>query len=230
MTASEAQANPNTMISIMIVFGSSARVLFDSGSSRSFMSSSFALHADRELFPLKHKLVVTKPLGEQILCNTVFKRCEILIDGMVLKANLIPLKMYDFDVILGMHWLSIHRDSVDYFTKKVVFRKLGFPKLEFVGDCKILSTCVISTLKENKLLHKGFEAYLAHVGDKSTPEVTLDSVLVVRELQDMFFKDFPGLPPDQELKFRIELLPRSAPISIPPYRMVLVELKELKNQ
>ena len=79
------------------------------------------MHADRELSPLKHKLIVMSPLGEQILCNTVFKGCEILIDGMVLKANLIPLKMYDFDVILGMHWLSIHRASMHCFTKKVVF-------------------------------------------------------------------------------------------------------------
>ena len=62
----------------------------------------FALHADRELSPLKHKLVVTTPLGEQILYNSIFKGCEILIDGVVLKANLIPLKMYDFDVIQGM--------------------------------------------------------------------------------------------------------------------------------
>ena len=57
---------------------------------------------------------------------------------MVLKANLIPLKMYDFDVILGMDWLSTHQVSVDCFIKKVVFQKPGFPELEFVGDRRIL--------------------------------------------------------------------------------------------
>ena len=46
----------------------------------------------------------------------------------------------------------------------------------------------------------------------------------------MFFRGFKGLPPDQELEFGIELLLRSAPISIPPYKMMLVELKELKTQ
>ena len=39
----------------------------------------------------------------------------------MLKANLIPLEMYDFDVILGMDWLFTHRVSMDCFTKKVVF-------------------------------------------------------------------------------------------------------------
>ena len=41
----------------------------------------------------------------------MFKGCEILIEGVVLKANLIPLEMSDFDVILGMDWLSNHRAS-----------------------------------------------------------------------------------------------------------------------
>ena len=102
MTSGEAQANPNTVSGTMIVFGTSARILFDTGSSRSFVSTTFALHANRELVPLKKKLVVNTPLGEQILRTSVFKRCEMVVEGVVLKANLIPLEMTDFDVILGM--------------------------------------------------------------------------------------------------------------------------------
>ena len=68
---------------------------------------------------------------------------------------------------------------MDCFTKKVVFQKLGFPKLEFVGDRRILPTCVISTLEAKRLLQKGCEAYLVHVVDTSTPEVTLRSVSLV---------------------------------------------------
>ena len=102
MIANEAQANLDTMINIMIVLGTPARVLFDFGSSRLFVSSSFALHADQDLSSLKSKLVVTTPLGEQIVRTSVFKSYEILMEGVVLKANLIPLEMSDFDVILGM--------------------------------------------------------------------------------------------------------------------------------
>ena len=93
-----------------------------------------------------------------------------------------------------------------------------------------LPTCVILALKAKKLLHKGCEAYLAHVIDKSYPKVTLDSMLVVRELFDVFLKDLPSLPSDRELQFRIELLSGSTFISIPPYRMTSTELKELKIQ
>ena len=46
MTVDEAQANPDTMTSVMFVFGKPAHVLFYSGSNRSFINSSFALHDD----------------------------------------------------------------------------------------------------------------------------------------------------------------------------------------
>ena len=89
---------------------------------------------------------------------------------------------------------------------------------------------MISALEVKRLLHKGCKAYLAHVFDKLTPEVTLRNVPIVREFLNVFLKDLLGLPSDQKLEFGIELLSGLAPISIPPYRMALVELNELKTQ
>ena len=64
MTANEVQANPDRISNIIMVFGSPVRALFYSRSSKSFVSTPFALHADRELSPLKSKLIITTPLGE----------------------------------------------------------------------------------------------------------------------------------------------------------------------
>ena len=230
MTADEAQVNPDSVTSIISVFGEPARVLFDSGASRSFISTSFALHANRKLTPLKNKLVVTTLLGERILKTSVFKECEVVIEGMVLKANPIPLEMTDFDVILGMDWLSNHKVLMNCFTKKIRFEKPGYPEFEFVGDRRILLTCVISALEAKRLLLKGCESYLTHVVYTSVIEVKLENVLVACEFPDVFSEDLLGLPLDRELEFGIEVLPGLAFISIPPYRMALMELKELKTQ
>ena len=108
---------------------------------------------------------------------------------------------------------------MDCFTKKIVFKKSGYPELEFEGNRRNLPTCVISTLEAKRLLHKGCEAYLAHMIDKSSSKVTLDNVLVVCEFSNVFLEDLSGLPPDRELEFGIELLPGSTLVSIPPYRM-----------
>ena len=129
MTADETQANSDSVTGIIYVFGKPERVLFDSGASRSFISTSFALHANRELTPLKNKLIVTTPLGERIVRTFGFKGCEVMVEGIVLKANLIPLEMSDFDVILGMNWFSKHRASMNCFTKKIRFEKNWIPEI-----------------------------------------------------------------------------------------------------
>ena len=138
--------------------------------------------------------------------------------------------MSDFDVILEMDWLSKHPASMDCFTKKIVFKKPGYPKLEFESGRRILPTCVISTLEARRLLHKGCKTYLAHVIDKSSFVVTVENVPMVCEFLDVFPEDLTSLPPNKEFKFEIELLPGSTPVSMPPYRMTPVELKKLKIQ
>jgi hypothetical protein len=58
----------------------------------------------------------------------------------------------------------------------------------------------------------------------------LEEILVVCEYPDVFHDELPGMPPDRDVEFVIELQPGTAPISKRPYRMPPKELAELKNQ
>ncbi|KAL5552832.1 hypothetical protein UlMin_040233 [Ulmus minor] len=60
--------------------------------------------------------------------------------------------------------------------------------------------------------------------------MSLEDVLVINEFIEVFPEDLPGIPPDREITFEIELLPGTAPISKAPYRMAPAELKELQTQ
>ena len=62
---------------------------------------------------------------------------------------------------------------------------------------------------------------------EASPDLT--PIPVVCEFLDVFPKDLPGLPPDREVEFSIELEPDTAPISQRPYRMVPKELAEMKK-
>ena len=53
---------------------------------------------------------------------------------------------------------------------------------------------------------------------------------MVREFLDVFLADLPGMPPDRDIGFGIDLEPGTRRISIPPYRMAPAELRELKAQ
>ncbi|KAG8501385.1 hypothetical protein CXB51_003461 [Gossypium anomalum] len=81
-----------------------------------------------------------------------------------------------------------------------------------------------------KYVRKGCEAYIAYVLHSKESEKKLESVPVVCEYSDVFPEELPGLPPVREVEFRIELVPGTTPISIAPYRMAPMELKELKTQ
>jgi hypothetical protein len=56
------------------------------------------------------------------------------------------------------------------------------------------------------------------------------NIRVVRDFPDVFPEELPGMPPDREVEFVIDLLPGTAPISKRPYMMSVEELKELKKQ
>ncbi|XP_070032741.1 uncharacterized protein [Nicotiana tomentosiformis] len=73
---------------------------------------------------------------------------------------------------------------------------------------------------------KGCLAYVAYVGDTSAENPSIDSLPVVWEFSDVFPSDLPGMPPDRDIDFSIDLAPGTQPISIPPYHMAPKELKK----
>ena len=79
-------------------------------------------------------------------------------------------------------------------------------------------------------MSKGCDGYLAFVKDTSKDEPRIEDYPVVNEFADVFPEELPGLPPQREVEFTIELVPGSEPISEAPYRMAPLELQELKEQ
>jgi hypothetical protein len=61
-------------------------------------------------------------------------------------------------------------------------------------------------------------------------ELKLEDIHVVREFSDMFPDDLPGVPPEREIEYKIELQPGTGPIAKALYKMSHMELKELKIQ
>ena len=153
-----------------------------------------------------------------------------MVDGVVMPANLIPLDIVDFDVILGADWLHYNRAHIDYYEKSVTFYRPGLPEVTFVGERSGVRHGVISAMRANKLLLKGCQGYLAHVVLNDVVPSNVKEVGVVKHYPDVFPDDLPGLPPDRDVEFSIDLLPGTDPISLTPYIMAPAELRELKIQ
>ena len=217
---------------ILYIFGQDAHILIDLGSTHSFVSRTFFMHIKRKPELLDYSLVVSTSTGGSLLAERVYRDCMIRLGEHEFGPNLIILDIRDFDTILGMDWLASHHTTVDCFKKEVVFNKPREIEVKFFGKHRVLPSCVISAIDARRFLRKGCSAYLAYVIDTEVQELRLEDIPIVQEFPDVFpdvfLDELPGMPPNREIEFSIDLVPRTALISIAPYRMAPAELKELK--
>ena len=77
-------------------------MLYDPGSTHSYVSASFALRLNKDLVLLDWSFYVTILVGEYLLVRYVYKTCEVIVADRETITNLIVLDMLEFDVILCM--------------------------------------------------------------------------------------------------------------------------------
>jgi hypothetical protein len=184
-----------------------AVVLFDSGASHSFISPMFASKFAHKLHTIEDEGYCIRAASGNIPTNQVVSDVEFEIEGQKYLLTLVVLPGLGIDVILGMNWMSQNGVLIDTSTRVVMIR--------------------------DPTDQKGFLVQLPRKIDLSS-EVhavqakSIDDIPVVCEFPNVFPDDLSGLPPDQDVEFKIELLPCTAPISRRPYRMAPNELADLK--
>ena len=112
----------------------------------------------------------------------------------------------------------------------MIFRIPNDEEFKFMGDKSSAPQNLIFAITARKMLRKGCQGYLALVRDTTAEKTSISDVPIACEFPDVFPDEFPGLSPHREIEFCIDVVLNTAPISMPPYRMTLVELKELNEQ
>ncbi|GAV66987.1 RVP_2 domain-containing protein [Cephalotus follicularis] len=172
----------------------------DSGASHSFISARFASCLDVTPDCLSYTLDVSRSTGTSMYTDSVYRSCEMSMGGIPLYADLIILPIREFDVILGMDWLSAHRARMDCYHKTVDFRLPDGTTFLFKGD-KGFSTPIISFIRASRYLEKGCEGYLAYVIDRRKEKgLSLEEIPVVCEFPDVFSDDLGSLPPIRNME------------------------------
>ena len=207
-----------------------AYTLVDPRATHSFASRPFLDRFQIETQPLGGRMRVSFPTGDPLFSDRVVRDSRVLIGGQEFLTELVALDMRDFDVVLSMDQLSRHRATLDCYKKEVKLHRLVKLEVKFRGIRRELFSSMISAMAAQRMLRKGCQGYLDYVLETGKEWTLVDEIPVVREFLNVFLDDISGLPPDRELEFTIDLIPGTEPISIPPYRMAPVELRELKAQ
>jgi hypothetical protein len=146
--------------------------------------------------------------GGNITSNQIVKSVPIQLGSKEIKTDLVLLSLEGIDVILGTNWMTEHRVRLDISSRVIEIDSpyrgaitLYLPQPECLHPCTYAIT-----------------------------DIKVKDIPIVCEYPDVFPDDLPGMPPDRDIEFIIELQPGTAPISKRPYRMPPNELAELKIQ
>ncbi|GJU03780.1 putative reverse transcriptase domain-containing protein [Tanacetum coccineum] len=149
--------------------------------------------------PLIERVIISTPMKNHMLIDHEYVNCPIRFDDRIRPANLLPIHMLDFDVILGMDWLASHRATIDCYARTVIFGNVRQPEFVYHGSSPLKSVKLISAMKARTLISHGCQGFLASVMDTSLESPNIENLSVVREFADVFpdellFSLFPGLP------------------------------------
>jgi hypothetical protein len=122
----------------------------------------------------------------------------------VFLADLTILPSQGIDVILGMDWLAKHKGIISCASKTVLLTDHQGKAVSCQAQPPANDPMMFNLVAEN--------------------------MSVIKEFEDVFPKELPGMPPERGVEFYIDLIPGTAPITKRPYRMAPTELAELKLQ
>jgi hypothetical protein len=182
-------------------------ILFNSGASHNFMSSTCAKKAKLSLVASGAPYVISTP-GGRVDANRIVQKASLELSGSIFSTNLIILSGQGIDVIIGMSWMKLRKAALDIVDRLIHLDSPVYGKVT-------LHLPAISHIK----------ASLHHVA-----ELKLEDIHVIREFLDVFLDNLPRMPLEKAIEFKIELQPGTAPIAKAPYKMSPMELKELKIQ
>ena len=169
---------------------------------------------------------VSSPLWIRARIGMICRGCELEISGTLLIVDLRIMDISEFDVILGMDWLTAYRVVIDCERRRVTTYMQDGTRVVFQGDKHyILPQIVYESRCQGQLA--GWLASLT-LEDEERPD--LDLPRVVCDYVDVFPDELPRLPQQRVVDFGIELRHGISPISMIPHRMRPVELQEFRVQ
>ncbi|VFQ89158.1 unnamed protein product [Cuscuta campestris] len=138
--------------------------------------------------------------------------------GKVFLADLIELPHKEFDIILGMDWLTEHQAIVECKAQVVKLRTDDGNEVIIRGELLPKAPEFISYMQAKRLIRRKCEAFLCTVKDMQKETPNHKDISVVCDFPNVFPEELPGLPPPREVEFSIDLVPAYS--SADPERVV----------
>jgi hypothetical protein len=156
--------------------------------------------------------------------------CILNLGEFFTRANLYIIILGSYNIVIGMDWLESHEAILSHKTKWLSLVDDEGKRCMIVGWNQGVSLRFISSLQLWKSMRKGCKIYaILALNEKGVAE-GLKHLPMVREFVNVFPKELPGMPPERELEFTVDLKLGTELIARMPSRMSTLKLQELKIQ
>ncbi|KAI3700447.1 hypothetical protein L2E82_45076 [Cichorium intybus] len=182
------------------------------------------------LTPMEKSLEVAVADGRYVWVSEHIEGCQLKIYETSFPIDLKPMTTKEFGVIVGMDWLATNYANVDCRNKNITVLTPEGAWIKIQGERPRLRMPVISFAQARSSVSKGGTSYLAYVSVAKSEQAGKESIKIVNEFPDVFPEELPGLPPDRQVEFAIELVLGAAPVARAPYRLAPSEMEELRKQ
>nr|GEU99931.1 putative reverse transcriptase domain-containing protein [Tanacetum cinerariifolium] len=230
MATEEDKVKPDVVTGIILVNSKPARVLYDSGASVSFVSYEFSKNLSIPPNKLPLPLEVEVASDKVVVVSNVYREVDLEIDDNVFRIDLIPIMLGVFDIVIGMDWLDKYNTNILCSQKLVRVINPQGREIVIYGDRRKGDLKLCSIMKARRYLSCGCHAFMAHVININFEKKSVEEVPIVYEFLDVFPEELPGISPERQVEFRIDLIPDANPIAKAPYRLALSKMKELMSQ
>ncbi|GAU50224.1 hypothetical protein TSUD_141520 [Trifolium subterraneum] len=199
-------------------------VLFDCGATNSFISVDCVLRLGLSSTSLIPPMTVAVAMGGKVVSKRVCQNCPVSVAGKIYHVDLICLPLKDMDIVLGMDWLSANTVYIGCAEKNL------YVPIDPNAESRALTALLQNTHQLIQYLGAENKCFSIMFTISSESSLSPNDIPIVREYLDVFPEEINSLPPKREIEFSIDLVPGSQPISVAPYRMSPLELRELKSQ
>ena len=158
MKAIEDKDALDVIVGNLNIFDTLVHAIIDPGSTHSYVCTSIPNLASLPKSETEYDILVTNSLKHSVVVNKVYRGCPIRIREYEFPRDLIKLSFREFDVILGMDWLSRHQVVVDCRMKRVTLRTPSGEEVTFIDERSNHLSNVISYVIARMMVQKRCEA------------------------------------------------------------------------
>ena len=151
--------------------------------------------------------------GTKQKVTSLIRNCKLMMNDFLTHVNVNIPPLGSYDLLIRMDWLEEHKFFLNCFDKTFTCIDKNGNNIKVKGIPRKGMIREISSLKMKRSVRKGCKAFTVYIMNdrENNTKRNVEDIPILKEFEDIFPEEFPGLPPKKDIDFTIDMIPRAVP-------------------